>query len=65
MRMRLMTILALMALTAGPALAGNSSGGGAHKAPVKMVFPLVLFMFPSMFVVVLGPAFIRVFEVFK
>lgn len=32
----------------------------AMKVPVKMLIPMVLFMFPPLFVVVLGPAIIRV-----
>jgi tight adherence protein C len=32
----------------------------AAKTTIKLVFPLVMFIFPSLFVVVLGPAAIQV-----
>jgi tight adherence protein C len=35
----------------------------AAKLPVKLVFPLILFIFPSLFVAIVGPAAIRIFRV--
>ena len=35
----------------------------AMKAPIKMLFPTVLFIFPAMFVVLLGPALMQIIKV--
>ena len=34
------------------------------KAPIKMLFPTVLFIFPAMFLVILGPALLNVQKLF-
>jgi tight adherence protein C len=36
----------------------------AMKAPIKMLFPTVLFIFPSMFLVILGPALMNITALF-
>ncbi len=36
----------------------------AMKAPIKMLIPLVMFIFPAIFIVLLGPAMIQLFTTF-
>jgi tight adherence protein C len=34
----------------------------AVKLPTKLIFPLILFIFPSLFVAILGPAAINLYR---
>ena len=35
----------------------------AMKAPIKMLFPLIFFIFPSIFIIILGPALIKIMKI--
>jgi tight adherence protein C len=36
----------------------------AMKAPIKMIFPLLIFIFPTIFIVLLGPAVLQILDTF-
>jgi tight adherence protein C len=37
----------------------------AHQAPVKMLFPMVFLIFPAIWIVLLGPALLQAFPIFR
>ena len=37
----------------------------ANKAPVKMLIPMVMFIFPCIFAILLGPAAFTIIDAFK
>ena len=37
----------------------------AQKLPIKMVFPMVLFLLPAMMLVLIGPAMVQIFRAFR
>jgi tight adherence protein C len=43
----------------------QSAEQAARKAPIKMVFPLILFILPALILVLLGPAVIHLFRILR
>jgi tight adherence protein C len=37
----------------------------AAKIPIKLLFPLIMFIFPALFVAILGPAIISIVQTFS
>jgi tight adherence protein C len=37
----------------------------AAKTGIKILFPLVLFIFPALMIVLIGPALMKIAEIFK
>jgi tight adherence protein C len=37
----------------------------AAKLPVKLIFPILFFIFPALFLVILGPAIVQILKGFK
>jgi tight adherence protein C len=36
----------------------------AQKVPIKILFPLIFFLFPALFVVIIGPGALRIMDAF-
>jgi tight adherence protein C len=36
----------------------------AHKAPIKMLFPMALLIFPSIMIILMTPAILQITEIF-
>ena len=37
----------------------------AQKVPVKILFPMLLFIFPALFIVIIGPGAIKMIDAFS